>query len=94
MTEGTNAGSTSPGSPTQLPPAAAANGVPAPPAAEPPVSAAAAAAAAAIMAAPPLAATTGGGSSENGRSTQLGGSHDTERLVDAMMSDAAGKVVQ
>ena len=34
-----------------------------------------------------------GGSSENGKSG-LGGSHDTERLVDAMMSDAAGNIVQ
>lgn len=89
VTEGADAGSTSPGSSQQLPPVAESKGVPAPPAAQPPAPAVNPA-----LAALQQQATTGGGSSENGRSTHMGASHDTERLVDAMMSDAAGKVVQ
>lgn len=43
--------------------------------------------------APVSAAITGGGSSDNARSGLAAVSHDTERLVDAMMSDAAGNIV-
>lgn len=89
VTEGPNKGSTSPGSPQETK-AAAANGD----ASLPPEAAAPAAASpSGKLAAAAVTTGTGGGSSENARST-LGGSHDTERLVDAMMSDAAGKVVQ
>jgi hypothetical protein len=69
------------------PEAAAANGGPAAAAGEQQKSpAAAAATAAAAPAGKAATTTTAGGSSENGKSG-LGGSHDTEKLVDAMMSD-------
>lgn len=98
MTEGPNAGSTSPGSPQDLKPPLPVAPSPAPAAAAP-----------AAVAPPPatgidVAALPGGdllkaaakvaaagGSSENG--CGKGGSHDTERLVDAMMSDGVGTML-
>lgn len=97
MTEGPNAGSTSPGSPQDLKPPL--------PVAPSPAPATAAAAAEALPADGGGAAALGGelarvavkalsaagGSSENG--CGKGVSHDTERLVDAMMSDGVGTML-